>query len=422
MPGRAAAAGADSAKQWLVSVQNEDGGFGSSPEDRSGVEMTAWAMLGLEAAGRNPHDVARGANDPVTFLRAHVGQLRNPGDLSRTILALLGAGADPRQFGGRDLVEELRGFRFDNGSYERWPNWTAYAVIALRAADSAGGTEKSLEWLRNVQNDDGGWGNQPGSRSDAEATSSVLQALSPDSKASGRGLKYLRDTQQSNGGYRVGGNGAINTQATAWAIQGILAAGGDPGSFEKGGSTPFDYLAANQAADGHYRYSKSSDQTPVWVTGQVLVAVSRDYLPVAAPPRQKQSTPPASSTGTAAALPPLPAASVSPAPQPEAPQIPSGSTGGVPSGGGPPPLGSAAPGGSTGALPPQAGRDEPEPSTAEPEPEVSTADSELAQSSSDEGSEASVGGSIAAGLLAGAVLFGLGLLARKGWMRWRYGL
>jgi len=27
-----------------------------------------------------------------------------------------------------------------------------------------------------------------------------------------------------------------------------------------------------------------------------------------------------------------------------------------------------------------------------------------------------------AGLLAGALLFGLALLVRRGWMRWRYGL
>ena len=41
-----------------------------------------------------------------------------------------------------------------------------------------------------------------------------------------------------------------------------------------------DYLSAQQASDGHYRYSGSSDQTPIWVTGQVLVAASGDSLPV----------------------------------------------------------------------------------------------------------------------------------------------
>ena len=45
------------------SVQNRDGGWGASPGDDSGAEMTGWAMLGLEAAGRNPLDVATRRHD-----------------------------------------------------------------------------------------------------------------------------------------------------------------------------------------------------------------------------------------------------------------------------------------------------------------------------------------------------------------------
>ena len=48
---------------------------------------------------------------------------------------------------------------------------------------------------------------------------------------------------------------------------------------------PLDYLAARQAEDGHYRYSASSDQTPVWVTAQALAAVAGEAMPLAVPPR-----------------------------------------------------------------------------------------------------------------------------------------
>ena len=51
------------------------------------------------------------------------------------------------------------------------------------------------------------------------------------------------------------------------------------------GLSPFDYLARRQAGDGHYRYSSSSDQTPVWVTGQALLALNRKAFPLAAVPR-----------------------------------------------------------------------------------------------------------------------------------------
>jgi len=44
------------------------------------------------------------------------------------------------------------------------------------------------------------------------------------------------------------------------------------------------YLPA-VASDGHYRYSASSNQTPIWVTGQVLVAAELKPFPLAAVPR-----------------------------------------------------------------------------------------------------------------------------------------
>jgi energy-coupling factor transport system substrate-specific component len=424
-PSRAEAAGADRALQWLLSVQNGDGGFGASPDDDSGTEMTAWAMLGFEAAGRNPYDLTRGNHTPISYLRGHVDELASPGDLARTTLALLGAGADPRDFGGRNLVASLRDKRLDNGSYKNWPNSTAFAVIALRAAGAPGGVDKSLDWLRTVQNDDGGWGNEPGQRSDAEATGSVLQALSSDSKAAQRGLDFLRDSQQGNGGYRVGGNGAINTQATAWAIQGILAAGGKLDSFTQGGLSALDYIASNQAGDGHYRYSKSSDQTPIWVTGQALVAVSRDFFPIAVPAR-KEKAPQTKASNTGGAAPPLSNPTISPSPETEPiPSSPGTSAGGgvgsLPEG--LPTPGQQQPGPSSGASPP-AGGGSGAPEAAAPESSgsgaVNTEDSVLAQS--DEDDESPVFGAILLGLLAGCLLFGLGLLGRKGWMRWRYGL
>ena len=57
----------------------------------------------------------------------------------------------------------------------------------------------------------------------------------PSSKAAQRGVGYLRQTQQPGGGWRLGGNGALNTQSTAWAVEGLLAAGANPAQFRRGG-------------------------------------------------------------------------------------------------------------------------------------------------------------------------------------------
>ncbi len=252
-------------------------------------------MLGLEAAGRNPLDVFSHGNTPVGYLRGAQGQITSSGDLARTILALEGAGVDPRSFAGRNLVAELSKRPRHDGSIEGKPPLTAFSVIALRAAGATGGLDNSLEWLRGAQNSDGGWGDTLGSPSTPDDTGAALQALSATSKAANLGLSYLRGVQRPGGGFSLLGSSMVNTQSTAWAIQGIRAGGGDPGSFRRGGASAPEYLSAQQASDGHYRYSASSNQSSVWVTGEVLVAAAGKSFPVPVAPREPHSPPKQSS-------------------------------------------------------------------------------------------------------------------------------
>ncbi len=68
-----------------------------------------------------------------------------------------------------------------------------------------------------------------------------------------------------------------------------------------GGRSGLDYLASLQASDGHYRYSRASDQTPVWVTAQAMMAANRRSLPLAAVPTQASGKPKGGGTGGTAA-------------------------------------------------------------------------------------------------------------------------
>jgi len=449
------AGGPETAVAWLESAQNEDGGYGEKPGAKSSQAMTGWAMLGLEAAGRNPQDVTNAkGKSPVDYLQSAISEVRSPGDLARTILALEGAGIEPREFGGRNLVAALLAKRRPDGSYEDWPNSTAYAVLALRSAGIAN-VANSLEWLREAQNEDGGWGDVPGSPSDADGTGAVLQALSPSSKAAQRAVGYLRQTQQQGGGWRLGGNGSLNTQSTAWAIEGLLAAGADPAQFRRGGKSAYDYLEDNQAGDGHYRYSSKSDQTPVWVTGEVLVAASRKYLPLEAvpeatvPKEEPSHTPPPAPPVEPTPLPPVETGGAAPAPSP-APVFPakgaSGARseggknagmsgkrqkqGGAKSGGVVPSPGRGGGGngggadGGNGATAGQGGAGPGATGEATPTPiEEGTGENFSTgappEAESDSGSGTSVLGSIVAGLVVGAVLFGLGYLLYRGWRKRR---
>jgi energy-coupling factor transport system substrate-specific component len=339
------------AASWLESAQNADGGFGASPGDTSSAAITGWVMLGLEAAGRNPLDVDRLGRTPVEFLRSSIDEVSSSGDLARTIVALEGAGVDPRSFAGHDLVDELLRHRAENGSFQGWPGTTSFSVIALRVAGADGGLDKTLSWLSGAQNGDGGWGDLPGPPSNADVTGAAMQAM-PNTNAAQNGLTYLRKHQRSDGGFALGGSGGVNSQSTAWAIQGMIAVGADPAKIASGGNSALDYLAARQAGDGHYRYSASSDQTPVWVTGEVLVAAAGDALPIAAPPREKKVTSVAPST-TVPAEPGV--TKGSPAPLETAPETSTGAGNGGTAG---------APGAAAPTVPPASGGVSPNPGAA----------------------------------------------------------
>jgi energy-coupling factor transport system substrate-specific component len=283
----AAPGGPGAAAAWLQNAQNGDGGFGFGPGEPSSVGMTGWASLGLEAAGINPLDVDKGDASPITYLSATAGQLRSAGDLERTILAVRGAGLDPRRFGGHDLVGRLISQRGADGSWEAQVNLTAFGIFALRGAGVTRGLGRSAAWLRSHQNADGGWGFSPGTPSDADSTGAVLEALAAAGSRDGiqGGVSYLRAAQRPGGGFPLSG-GAVNAQSTAYATQGLLAAGVPPSSVRKGGRSPLDYLASMQARDGHYRYSAASDQTPVWVTAQALLAVNGAAFPLSPVPQR----------------------------------------------------------------------------------------------------------------------------------------
>jgi energy-coupling factor transport system substrate-specific component len=291
-----ARAGSSSAVAWLERAQNADGGFGPAPGTGSSATMTGWVALGLEAAGRSPFTVANGGKTPIDYLRSQASRVRSTGDLERTILALEGARVDSRHFGGRNLPAELRRKRAPSGSFGGQVNLTAFGVLALRSAGAShSAVARSARWLRRAQNHNGGWGFQPSAPSDADSTGAALQGL--DAAGAGRrpmrrGVRYLRRSQGRDGGFALGGGGPSNAQSTAWAVQGLVAAGVSPSRVREHRRSALDYLEARQRGDGHYVYSSSSDQTPVWVTGQALVAVEREAFPlrpVARPARSRRS-------------------------------------------------------------------------------------------------------------------------------------
>ncbi len=279
------AAQADLGAAWLEGQQNTDGGFASSPDGTSSINMTTRVMLALAATGTNPLDVKTNAT-PYGYLVNKRSDITEANDIALTILAMKTVGQDPRDFKGRNLVDALRKRR-GNGSFGNMLNVAAYAVLAFRSVGATKDAQFSLKRLYEAQNDDGGWGIGKGAKSESDSTGTVLMAITGD-KARNRAIKYLDGIQKSSGGF--GTNGIVNSQSTSRVLQGLVAQGRSVNYLRNSGKSGADYLLARQLDDGSFWYSRTSDQTKIWVTADSVSALSGKKLPISAPPREKDES------------------------------------------------------------------------------------------------------------------------------------
>jgi energy-coupling factor transport system substrate-specific component len=285
--GAAASASVREGARYVEHAQNADGGFGGAPGQRSNELITGWALLGLEAAGRHPLDVRRSGHSPFDFIRPRT-RAADTGELERTILALRGAGLSARRFAGQNLVARLLSQQRRDGSFDRLVNLTSFGVLALRAAGHGPGSaavRRASGWVARRQNRDGGFSVSGSGTSDVDDTGAAVQALAASGKRNGRGVRraltYLRHSHNPDGGFGQFSRSRSNAQSTAWAVQALIAAHVNPGRFGgKGRRSPIRFLRSLQQRNGSFRYSRTSTQTPVWVTAQVIVALEREAFPL----------------------------------------------------------------------------------------------------------------------------------------------
>jgi energy-coupling factor transport system substrate-specific component len=287
----AAAASVSPEISFLERAQNADGGFGGAPGQHSSELYSAWVAIGLAAAGRNPLMLTRDGHSVLAALRGEASTLEDTGDDERTILALHACGLSASDFPGPSLLAGVLRERSSDGSFDQLVNITAFAIFALRVAGSSADNHvvnDAGRWLAAQQNPDGGFGFAGrGGGEDVDDTAAALQAVIDAGAQRGsavvaRAVGYLRRAQNPDGGFPQQPGGESNAQSTAWAVQGLDAAGVDVGAFKRAGSrSPLGYLQSLVAPNGSVRYSRTSAQSPVWVTAQALTALAGKPFPVA---------------------------------------------------------------------------------------------------------------------------------------------
>jgi hypothetical protein len=268
---------------YLSAQQAADGSIG-------GFADSAWACIDIAAAGEDPNTWNKGGPSLVEYLEEGASDLSgefNMGTfLARMVLAAVASGEDPAAFGtwsgsnagvdisngdyvsaleslydGNQFLQDLTGDA-DSACTLNDDFWAVRALIAAGISPNASVIQTTVQHIINFQELDGGWtwGTPDHSwyapdSTDVDNTAAALVALclggKMGTKAVRDGLSYLHGNQDVSGGL-VGIWSGVNVQSTAWTVDAIGAAGGNPAGsmWTPASSSPIDYLLSSQESDG----------------------------------------------------------------------------------------------------------------------------------------------------------------------------
>ena len=289
---------------------------------QGGYSVNDLYVLGAAAGGYDPHLLSHGGPSVVDYLTSHAAAAcptstatnASAGNCGYLIQVALAAGADPRAFGGLDLIARL-GAYYDSSTGE-YGSATAFdQALAIQAlvADGRPVPAAALTFLHDAEDSDGGWGyldvhDDPNAdTSDTNSTAMVLMALDAagDHSRDSAGLAWLHTLQNTDGGFSFQGGGS-DPDSTALVLQAIIATGASPTSpaWTVSGHTPLAELVATQDPSGAYNGVSGPD---AFTTSQVPPALDGTPFPIPIPAASSLYVP-----GTALPGSPPPTASPTP--------------------------------------------------------------------------------------------------------------
>jgi hypothetical protein len=311
LPAAAAAAvpaGVTKGLDYLHAHECADGGFSYANTSGNALE-TPWVVLAIAAGGNSPARWKSGESSPIAFLKntnlvtAAANSGNAPEYYAMCILAYRAANrTDLLSSAGSsqiDLVSKLESYQYGNSYYSPTVSstlaaateTTAWAVLGLAAANRSGSAVSgAVTWLEdnpNTKSDEGagGFGSQPDSQSSTTVTSLVIQALvrarvSASSAVVQNAAGFITTMQRSSGGFWDTDGGYANAPSTAWAIEGLRAAG-----VTKPVRDGRTFLTKLRQKNGSY-YEFYDDIGDVMnATIQATIALTGKWLPITGGPR-----------------------------------------------------------------------------------------------------------------------------------------
>ncbi|MEA2045362.1 MAG: prenyltransferase/squalene oxidase repeat-containing protein [Euryarchaeota archaeon] len=280
----------NSAVEYLLSCQNEGGGFGPKPGSKSNIHSTAIAVMALASSGEDPANYAVDGETPLDYLVENADVLSTSSNIEahtgRYVVALVAGGADPHDISGTDYVDVLKSYSRPSGEIGKenyiWDD--AWVVLGLAASGEPGSNEVSgaVEYLKSVQTESGGWAWHGGSGgADPDTTGIVVCALmaAGEDIASGpvqKALDYFKSEQNEDGGFSSLGS---NSATDDWVIMALSAAGQDPRKWRVGTADPITHLTSLQKDDGAIWWKEESEGTSFQWTAYGVVAITGGRIP-----------------------------------------------------------------------------------------------------------------------------------------------
>jgi hypothetical protein len=305
---------------WLAGTAvDADGAIRTPTGDFDGIS-TAWAVLAMKSAGLDQE-----AENPTRWLQENIDVVAREGDrdsaagLALLILVARAQNLPGEAFGNEDLVARLLALRGPDGLYggaapgasDPLGGVPSRQALVLSALGAVGRTDAgAAEWLEERQCPDGGWQfSRTDPSSDCSATPEVTGFALQGLAAAGRAvppeaITALARIQNSDGGFSLF-PGTTDAQATALALQGLIAAGQDPNTdrWRQGrgarAATPFGALTRfSTVSAGFALYAGGPADVPT--TARVVVAAAGQPLPLSPTVPTEQAEPESESDETTA--------------------------------------------------------------------------------------------------------------------------
>lgn len=243
-----ASAELDASIAWLIDQQQPDGGWTDGFSAGSGP--TADAVFALASAEVDVHTVeSTDGNTALDFLETYLSENEDftGAAIAKTIIALVAAGEDPTTFADVDLVTWLLDTQDEDGVFvDDMTGIFGHCLITIAIYNADGNmmeetNAESIEAanlaLTTLQNEDGGFGFAFGSASDTNTTAVCLQALAISEEeeiesAIGAALEYLGQIQNEDGGWPYQNPSDFgtdsDTNSTSLVAQALIATDVDP--------------------------------------------------------------------------------------------------------------------------------------------------------------------------------------------------